>query len=176
MDKGPNRVMGLTLVELVVAMAVLALTVTIAIPAFQGVVERTRATSVYHQLTASLMLARGAAISRREPVVVCPSEDGLSCRGDAVWDHGWIVFADPGGTGQPLHAESILRRGEAPGGGLKVRGTRGRPLARYFPDGRAPGSNLTLRVCSPRDELLGRVVINNVGRARTDRTVIDGAC
>src|SRR5690606_41494428 len=129
MDKGPDRVMGLTLVELVVAMAVLALTVTIAIPAFQGVVERTRATSVYHQLTASLMLARGAAISRRGPVVACPSEDGLRCRGAAVWDPGWIGVADPGGTGQPPHAEATPPPGAAPGGGLPAPRTRGRPLA-----------------------------------------------
>ena len=167
---------GLTLVELVVAMAVLAVTVTVAVPAFQGLLERTRATTAYHQLTASLMLARAAAISRREPVVVCPSLDGLQCRGDPVWDDGWIVFPDPGGAGQPVDAQAILRRGESLGGGLRVRGTRGRPLVRYFADGRAPGSNLTLRVCTRQDELLGRVVVNNVGRARTDRTTAAAPC
>lgn len=171
-----DRITGLTLVELVVAMAVLAVTVTIAVPAFQGVMERTRATTAYHQLTASLMLARAAAISRREPVVVCPSHDGLQCRGDPVWDDGWIVFPDPGGAGQPVDPEAILRRGESPGGGLRVRGTRGRPLVRYFADGRAPGSNVTLRVCSPKDQLLGRVVVNNVGRARTDRMTTVASC
>lgn len=175
--KGDARGMaGLTLMELVVTMVVLAVTVTIAIPSFQGVVERTRTATVYHQLTASLMLARSAAITRSEPVVVCPSADGQRCRADRVWEAGWIVFPDPLRLGQPEDETDVLRRTGPIDGGLQVRTGRGRPLVRYLPDGRASGSNLSLRVCRGEDELLARVIVNNVGRARTERTTGGTPC
>lgn len=170
MTRNAHAMAGLTLLELVVTMAVLIVTVTIAIPSFQGVVERTRTASAYHQLTASLMLARSTAVTRREPVVVCPSADGYRCRKDLVWEDGWIVFPDPLRNGQPAGPADVLRRADPIGGGLQVRTSRGRPLVRYLPNGRTSGSNLSLRVCRGEDQLLARVVVNNVGRTRTERT------
>lgn len=176
MDLKTERVAGLTLIELMVAMAVLAVTVTLAVPSFQDVLARTRATTAYHQLTASLMLARMAAISLRQPVVMCPSADGLQCRSDLIWEDGWIVFPDPGHKGQPDGADALLRRVDRLGGPLQVRSSRGRPQVRYRPDGRAPGSNLSLHVCQGEQLLLAKVVVNNVGRARTELATPGDRC
>ena len=176
MTRDARTMAGLTLLELVVTVAVVVVTVTIAVPSFQGVVERTRTATVYHQLTASLMLARSAAVTRREPVAVCPSADGVRCRKDLVWEGGWIVFPDPLRNGQPTDPADVLRRADPIGGGLQVRTSRGRPLVRYLPNGKASGSNLSLRVCRGEDQLLARVVVNNVGRTRTERATGSAAC
>lgn len=176
MNLKTHRIAGLTLIELMVALAVLTVTVTIAVPSFQGVLARTRAATAYHQLTASLMLARMAAISRHQPVVMCPSADGLQCRSDLVWEDGWIVFPDPGHKGQPDGIDALLRRVDRLGGQLRVRSSRGRPQIRYRPDGRAPGSNLSLRVCQGDQQLLAKVVVNNVGRARTEQAAPGDRC
>lgn len=167
---------GLTLVELVAALAVLTIMVTLGIPAFQRLVERARTGAAHHQLTASLMLARTAAISRREPVAMCPSADGVRCRADVAWEQGWIVFPDPGRTGQPETADSVLRQVGPLRGGLLVRSSRGRRLVRYLPTGQASGSNVSLRLCSGSEELLAKVVVNNVGRTRTEHAADGETC
>ena len=167
---------GFTLAELMVVLAVLAVTVTMGVPAFAGVVERAREANTRHLLTASLMAARTAAVTRREPVTLCPSADGWSCRDDSAWEAGWIIFADPRRTGQPGEG-GVLRRVEALGGDLLLRSTRGRPRVRYLPDGRAWGSNISFRLCDGGDDrLLGRVIVNNSGRARSEVAEPGGDC
>ncbi|MGY0556396.1 GspH/FimT family pseudopilin [Lysobacter sp. A421] len=161
---------GFTLLELMVTLVLLAVALGVGLPALASVIERTRVASTYHLLTASLMAARTAAVTRSEPVTVCPSSNGMRCRGDQVWEDGWIIFVDSGRTGQPSGAASILRQIDAINGNLSLRTTSGRQRVRYLPSGRAYGSNASLRLCGHDDErLIGEVVVNNAGRARTQR-------
>jgi len=76
---------GFTLVELMVAIAVLAILATIAIPGFQGIVAENRATSAANELQATLQFARSAALAQSRPVTVRPIND------DGDWDLGWVV-------------------------------------------------------------------------------------
>ncbi len=164
---------GFTLLELVVTLAVLAIMLGIGLPAFGPTIERIRVTNAYNVLTTSLMSARATAIARGEPVTVCPSHDGVHCRDDQIWEDGWIIFLDGQRTGEPAGVRSILRRIESVGSHLALRSTQGRPWVRYLANGRTPGSNVSLRLCSREDErLIGLVVVNNSGRARSQR--LDG--
>ena len=161
---------GFTLLELVVTLAVLAVVLGIGLPAFGPAIERIRVTNTYNVLTTSLMSARATAIARGEPVTVCPSHDGLHCRDDHIWEDGWIIFLDAQRTGDPASPRSILRRIDSIGAHLTLRSTQGRPRVRYLSNGRAPGSNVSLRLCGREDErLIGMVVVNNSGRARSQR-------
>ena len=161
---------GFTLIELMVTLAVLVVALGIGFPALASLIERTRVTNTYHLLTASLMAARTAAVTRSEPVTVCPSSDGARCRGDQVWEDGWIIFIDPERSGQPSGTASVLRRIDAINGNFSLRTTSGRQRVRYLPSGRAYGSNVSLRLCGQDDEqLIGKVIVNNAGRARTQR-------
>lgn len=164
-------VKGFTLLELMVTLAVVAVTLGIGLPAFAPTVERVRVANTYHLLTASLMAARTAAVTRSVPVTVCPSSDGNRCRDDQVWEDGWIIFTDADRSGQPDTAASVLRRVEAINGDLSLRTTSGRQRVRYNATGQAYGSNLTLWLCGHGGEhLIGKVIVNNAGRARTQRT------
>lgn len=161
---------GFTLIELMVALGIVAIGLTLGLPAFGGAVERTRTAGAYHLLTSSLMIARSAAITRRHAVTACPSSDGLTCRSDLVWDEGWIVFLDPEKTGAPAGAEAVLRRIDPLGSGIAVRSTSGRHRVRFHVTGQAQGSNLSLRICSRSSELsLGRLIVSNTGRPRVER-------
>ncbi|MGQ4661284.1 GspH/FimT family pseudopilin [Lysobacter sp. F6437] len=167
---GPT-VKGFTLLELMVTLAVLAVALGIGFPSLAAAIERTRITNTYHLITASLMAARTAAITRAEPITVCPSHDGRHCRDDQVWEDGWIIFADPLRTGEPADAASVLRRIDALNGDFSLRSTSGRPRVRYLPSGRAFGSNVSVRLCARKGaRLIGKVVVNNAGRARSLRT------
>lgn len=168
---------GFTLLELMVTLVVLAIALGIGFPSLAAAIERTRITNTYHLLTASLMAARTAAITRAEPITVYPSRDGRHCRDDQVWEGGWIIFADPLRTGEPADAAAVMRSIDALDGHFAVRSTSGRQRVRYLPSGRAYGSNLSLRLCV-RDEarLIGKVVVNNSGRARSLRTTRRQPC
>jgi len=154
-----------------VVLAVAGIGFGLALPSFSETLERTRAANAYHLVTASMMAARSTAITRRQPVTLCPSRDGLTCRGDLVWNEGWILFLDPARSGAPAGPAAVLRRFDPIGKGLGLRSSVGRHHLRYQPSGLSSGSNLSLSLCSARGQvLLGKVIVNNAGRARTERS------
>lgn len=87
----PSR--GVTLIELMVAVAVLAILALVAVPAYNEVVLGSRLTSLANSFVSSLSLARSEAIKRNALVTVCKSADGASCTNDGGWQQGWIVLA-----------------------------------------------------------------------------------
>jgi type IV fimbrial biogenesis protein FimT len=167
---------GFTLAELMVAVTVLAVALTIGTPALSAVVQGAREANAYYLLTSSFAAARIEAVKRGAPVSVCPSVDGVSCSGDVVWDHGWIVFSDPGRSEQPADAWAIMQHVDGVGGTLALRSTGGRRQVRFTPDGWSYGSNLSVRLCTSDARLLGKVVVSNSGRPRTERSAAGDAC
>lgn len=69
---------GMSLLELLVALAVLVITATIAIPAMAEFINHQRATSYVRQLNYHLAYARVAAASSHQPVQLCPLQ-GNDC-------------------------------------------------------------------------------------------------
>lgn len=172
-----RHIRGMTLMELLVALGVAAIILGIALPAFSGLRERTQLAGVRHQLTASLMAARGRAVTRRMPVSLCPSVDGLRCQVGTDWSAGWIIFEDAARTGQPADAMHVLRRFDALPGNLALASSVGRRLVRFQSDGRASGTNISLRLCSrSHRRLLAAIVVNNSGRARSESAAEGQPC
>ena len=85
---------GFTLVELLVSMAVMAILLTLAVPAFSEAMVSSRLTSVANSFLSHLYLARSEAIKRNGRAVLCKSADGLACSGSGGWHQGWILFHD----------------------------------------------------------------------------------
>lgn len=165
-----HKEVGLTLVELIIAIAVLAIVLSIAVPSFTPMLQSNRETTTYHLLTASLVSARMSAIKDNAPVTVCPSADGQRCRDDGIWEDGWLIYRDPGRDRQPTTDDAIIRRFEGVAQGLHLRSTAGRQRVRFFPSGWAYGSNLSIHLCrSGNGGYRGSVIVNNGGRARTKR-------
>ena len=159
---------GFSLIEALVVMAVTAIGLAIGVPSYQGMTERTRTSSAMHLLTAHMASARTTAISYRIPTVVCPSDRAGGCRTDGNWSQGWLMFFDADGNRQPDTPQDILRDENAPiHPSLRIVSSSGRVQLRYLADGRSAGSNLTVRLCR-EDKLLARVIVNNVGRVRSE--------
>lgn len=164
------RSRGFTLHELLVVVAVLAASLSLALPSFAVLRDRMAALEAFHALTASLAQARMAAIERGHPITVCPSAEGQRCRTDLVWDAGWIVYRDRSRSPQPAADEDVLWFEQRAPGRLAIRGTIGRHRVRYQPTGMSGGNNVSLRVCHrSRSVHLGSVVVNMAGRARHER-------
>ncbi len=167
---------GVTLLELLITVAVSGILLGIGVPSFQRVHERVRANNALHLLTTSLAGARLAAITRQRPFSVCPSRDGSTCRNDAVWDDGWIVYEDMIDRSRTGAPKVVAHHVSGVGAGLNLRSTVGRQRVRFQPNGRAYGSNVSIRLCAThRRDHLGTVIINNSGRARVER-IAAGQC
>lgn len=88
---------GRTLIEMAVALSMVALVANAALPALAGLLARQSLVSAQHLLHGHLHLARHQAIVGAKPVVVCPLTGGR-CSGEAGdWSQGWVVFQDPDG-------------------------------------------------------------------------------
>ena len=159
---------GFSLLEALTIMAISAIGLIIGIPSYRGLAERQQVTSAMHLFTAHMASARSTAITYRIPTVVCPSNRSGGCRKDGDWSEGWLMFFDADGNRQPDAREDILRDENAPiHPSLRILSSKGRPQIRYLPDGRSGGSNISVRLCRD-DKLLAQVVVNNVGRIRSE--------
>jgi type IV fimbrial biogenesis protein FimT len=90
-----QNISGFTLLELMIAVAIGALIVTMAVPSFRDTVRNQRMVSATNEMVMSLTLAKSEAIKRVTYVSVCKSSDGASCTGNTTsWNEGWIVFSN----------------------------------------------------------------------------------
>ncbi|WP_330946451.1 GspH/FimT family pseudopilin [Thermomonas sp. LB-4] len=165
-----RRPAGFTLIELLTTTSIVAILAGVAASPMSALLERHRANTAASSLIAHMQLARMAAVSRNRRAVLCPSSDGAHCDGGTDWSPGWLLFVDDDGNRQPDAADEILRGDREPTSRhLRIVSSAGRQQLRYLPDGTSGGSNLTLSICSPKGDLLARVIVNNVGRPRSER-------
>ncbi|RAO75196.1 GspH/FimT family pseudopilin [Dyella jiangningensis] len=92
----PSR--GVTLVELVIALAVLAIVVTLVAPSWKGLLRRHHVNAAAEMLRSDLAYARHEAVQRASFVSICPSSTGDACATQAFYGDGWIVYAYPVGV------------------------------------------------------------------------------
>ncbi|HET6806476.1 MAG TPA: GspH/FimT family pseudopilin [Frateuria sp.] len=158
---------GVTLVEQVMVVAVLAVLVGIASPSLAGLVRRGRTRSAQADFLEALGFARSEAVLRSTRVLFCPSRDRVHCSDENRWDGGWLVGFDRNHDNQPDAAP--LRVGGAHAH-LRILSSASRRHVAFLPDGSAAGSNLSLLFCAPGDgrEALG-LVVSNSGRVRGSR-------
>ena len=159
---------GLTLVEACIAVSITAVLASLAAPSFNDVLANQRTRTVSHLLTAQLASARSTAVTRRIPVTVCPTIDGLACSGSANWSHGWMMYLDSKSQPQPAHPGDVLRYDQQAGKNVSVSTSTGRTLIRFQPNGKSSGSNATFKICHQARHHAS-IIINNVGRVRTER-------
>lgn len=121
---------GLTLIELLIGIALLAVLLGLAAPSFQAQIAASQLTSATNALLGSLMQARAQAIRLGKRVTVCRTHDQQQCDNNAArgWESGWLVFIDIDRAGNAnafvSPADTILSRNEALPPALRVRGNQ----------------------------------------------------
>jgi type IV fimbrial biogenesis protein FimT len=107
-----RRSAGLTLIELMIAMALVAVIVGLAVPNARAFIQDNRLASASNDLLHSLQLARAAAITTQQSVAVCASAAPAAVNPTCSYGsfYGWIVFEDRNSDWQVQPTEQILER------------------------------------------------------------------
>lgn len=103
---------GFTLVELMIAVAVLAVLAAIAYPSFTQVIRSNRVATASNEWVAAVSLARSTAVRNTTGAGICASGDGATC--GVEWNAGFLLWDDDNGDGTLDNAETVLRFVQGP--------------------------------------------------------------
>jgi type IV fimbrial biogenesis protein FimT len=166
---------GFTLVELMIALSIVAIVVTMAVPSFKSLISMTQLRTATSHLVGVLNLARSEAIKRGWPVTVCKSADvgaqAPSCDEGAAWQDGWLVFVDYNQNGIKDADDASLRVGAPESGRIMMTADNNfSDYLTYLPDGASVGSGGsaagTLSICL--DAMQRVVTVSRVGHLRVE--------
>jgi type IV fimbrial biogenesis protein FimT len=162
-----RKYLGVTLLELVFSMGLLALLAGLAIPGFQASLRTAAIRSASFELLAGVQQARANSILESRPGLLCPTDSAGACLPAGVLASSWRSYLEQAG-GEPAGREPGSSQQELGGQvlprGVMVRSTRS-PL-RFWPTAFAASPG-TLTICDLRNEVPPRaIVISQSGRAR----------
>ena len=166
---------GFTIVELMVTLAVVAITSSIAAPPLYHLALDNRRASNVNELVGQLQYARSEAITRNSDVVVCPSASGEDCE-EITWESGWISFADPNGNAAVDPDETVLKIADAIHGATFT-SAEFAGFLRFRWNGRVMADNPgEFTVCDERGAKYARVVqLDLAGRPVVSPHLLDGS-
>lgn len=117
---------GFTLAELLVAIAVLGILLTLAAPDLRAMIRNNRLATLSNQLVVSLQYARTEAVKRGATVSVCKTADASAqnpvCVSGGGWERGWLVFVDGGTAGVVDGTDLRLQVAQTDNGGTSITG------------------------------------------------------
>lgn len=164
-----RRERGVTLLELIIVITVLAVVTTTVLPGLQGLFENTARRTDMQAMIGLFHLARTQAVSQGTIVTICPLDEDDECTGD--WQRPIHVFADPGSQRALSGKEQLLRVQEPPDSGTWTVRVGNRGYFQYRPNGMVHGTlgNLTWCPESGDRKNAGQLIINMGGRLRYAR-------
>ncbi len=174
-----RRNSGFTLIELMIAISLVAILLATAVPALEDFTNDARQTGAINDFVAAIHLARNTAITTNSRVTMCASASGTNCELTA-WENGWIVFGDLNANGSLDVGERIVSASSAVEG-LDIQSGEFPASLMYRPNGRAMTNALTgnsgeFAVCDFRGAEHAKVILVELsGRPRMSETRANGA-
>ncbi len=172
---------GFTLIEMLMALVIVAILAGLAAPSFREMNHRNRLAGTVNEYITALNLARSEAVKRGNPVTLCrsgnPNANPPACGGGAGWETGWVVFSDPANTGTVDAGEAIISVRGSLGAELLLRSTGLLADRLTFASTGTPPrpNNGTLRLCRAGNPEVRHIVLSMTGRPRVEK-ITGGAC
>ena len=87
---------GMTLIEIMVTLGVVAILATVAAPSLQSMIERNQLQTLTNNMVSNLYFARSEAAKRGFNVALCASDSSQNYCDTAAtsFANGWIIFTD----------------------------------------------------------------------------------
>ena len=175
-----KREFGVTLIELMVAISVLAILASVAVPSYNFLVTNNRMTAQSNRLLATLLYARNEAAKRGASVSICRTDDpaattpACSTTTGGTWSNGWISFVDVDADGSfDSGADTLLKAEPAIESGT-LKSSDFVDVVRYDPEGRSNDQGEFTFCPKDNDSRFTRTVdISPSGRPRVTK---EGTC
>lgn len=106
MRQSTRKQKGVTLLEMMITVAILAIVLTVVAPNVQGILIKNRAVASMNELSTVIQYARNSAIDEQARAVFCPSADFNKCTSN--WRNPKIVFIDLDSDGERGANEPLL--------------------------------------------------------------------
>lgn len=161
------KIMGFTLIETLITLAILIFLTAIAVPTFADLRIRIRVDNEITALHRLLLLTRNHAVNQERFVTVCPLTPSGQCSNE--WHKTLTVFYDDNKNKalDASSAEVIIKIKSAIKSGDKLQYAQGRTALIYAPSGRLAvwGGNGTFRYCPKSHSNKSRgIIISGAGR------------
>ena len=166
---------GLTLVELIMAIAVFAILIAAGAPMLSNMTAGSQIETQANSLRDFMSFARIESITRRSYISICPRKAGTrQCVDGGLaedWRNGWILYRDSlssGGANILLPDSQIIRMQDELRDDVILTITGAPDLVRFSPRGQSSPLNMTFTFCVAGDssERYAREVIISNGRVR----------
>lgn len=92
MTSGLQLSSGFTLIELMISVAILAIMVSVGIPAMNGFINSNRLTAQSNEFLSAIQFARSEAIRLNRNILFCNSSDASSCNINSGNWRAWLVL------------------------------------------------------------------------------------
>lgn len=166
-----NKQSGMTLVELLVALAILGIVFAIAIPSFGSAMARVKLGEAESAIFTSISNAVNFSYIGGTRAVLCPSSNGFSCDNSYDWSKGWLVFEDANANRERDAEDKKLGGFEQISPELHILTSEGRTRIAFQSGGGNFGSNAHFKLCDKRSPQRSRsLFLSNTGRIRVAKS------
>lgn len=162
-----KKMKGFTIIELLSALAISGVTLTVGVSSMQRLVVEQRVSAYTGNLLQSVHSARQQAILKSKTVTVCASEDGRDCSED--WSAGHLIFIDQNGNRARDDEDQVINHVYGSHGSDPVtwRSFKVAKTLQFLPTGITNHQNGTFTVCGiGKQEYARAVIITKMGRPR----------
>ncbi len=161
-----QRNYGLTLIDLLVVIAVLAVIVSMASPVTNWIAKQ-QLRSAHSELLLAINYARFLALSTGRPVTLCALHGSNKCQNP--WQGELTVFTDPNralGLDESAEVHRVIQVSDSVD--VQWRGMNPNHSIRFAPTGLTFVSNGTFTITHKAIAEPKRIIVNRQGRARTE--------
>lgn len=159
---------GFTLIELMIAVALISILLAAAVPSFRSMIQNNRATARANEFATALSMARSESTRRGFPVRMT----SLNGTTPSQWESGWRIWVDSNGNGA-YDAGEELQMGSAFLGGATLKNVDGVSEMAFRPDGFVTGigtsTTFQLRVPDCRGDQGRDIELRSTGRIIANR-------
>jgi len=157
----PIRQKGVTLIELMIAVAVASVLLSMAIPSFKQTIVGNRLSTINNEFFAALNFTRAEAIRSGHKAAICksPVATPRTCSTSTTdyWEQGWIAYVDSNNNGS-LDSSEILKVWPALPNQYTLRSSAFPHIIWYDPRGATSG-NGNFAACHNSDEESAKAAI-----------------